>query len=411
MTENQSHVHKVSIDNTQDVLHRRQIANKINELVDRHNWTNNVVLVTTTYTVDVSDGLVLCDATAGAFTVTLPSPSVSTRRPYFIKKIDSSANVITISGNIDGAAKTLSKQYSSVTIETDGTSWYSLGSLYPSISESSTVLSLTPSNYVNIRTNGAAYFDYPSFTSALTINDVVTSANQLRDGFASWIKATASQSSGYLYGFFGGVHESGVSGVSIFSATGALGYNLLNGSGTRTITTLIAVQGQNEIFGNGLTITNAYGGKFQPYYINSGSVTVTNAYSLYAEAGGATGLTNNYMCYLEAPTFGTNKWGLFSAGGNNVLNGDLSLATAGNGLKIKEGTNATMGRSKLVAGTVTVSTTKATTTMEVFLTRRIAGGTAGNISVGTVIAGTSFVINSTSVLDTSDISWLIIDPA
>lgn len=91
--------------------------------------------------------------------------------------------------------------------------------------------------------------------------------------------------------------------------------------------------------------------------------------------------------------------------------GSLLLATAGNGIKIKQGTNATAGRATLVGGTVTVSTTKATTTAEYFLTRRVTGGTVGHLTIGTVTGATSFVITSSSGTDTSDISWMIVEAA
>ncbi len=67
-----------------------------------------------------------------------------------------------------------------------------------------------------------------------------------------------------------------------------------------------------------------------------------------------------------------------------------------------------VGRAVLVGGTVTVNTTAIQSADEIFLTNRITGGTVGFLSVGTVTAGTSFVINSSSALDTSTISWMII---
>lgn len=70
-----------------------------------------------------------------------------------------------------------------------------------------------------------------------------------------------------------------------------------------------------------------------------------------------------------------------------------------------------VGRAVLVGGTVTVNTTAIQSGDEVFLTNRITGGTPGLLSVGTVTAGTSFVINSASALDTSTISWMIIKTA
>jgi hypothetical protein len=97
--------------------------------------------------------------------------------------------------------------------------------------------------------------------------------------------------------------------------------------------------------------------------------------------------------------------------------GDVTIATVGKGLKIKEGSNATMGAATLVNGTVTVSTTAVTASSRIFLTRRVAGGTVrGMLEVGTITAATSFVINAVDtagalVDDDSAVSWLIIEPA
>lgn len=152
----------------------------------------------------------------------------------------------------------------------------------------------------------------------------------------------------------------------------------------------------------------------------SGIILATN------EGDSATGLARAKVFAKRAGTGGAGEMSLStrSTAGNmteavnisttqdvQVSAGDLSIATAGKGLKVKEGSNATMGRAVLVAGTVTVSTTKATSTMEIFLTRRIAGGTLGHLSVGTVTGATSFVINSSDAADTSTINWLIIEPA
>lgn len=89
--------------------------------------------------------------------------------------------------------------------------------------------------------------------------------------------------------------------------------------------------------------------------------------------------------------------------GTNVL--------AYSGYKTGEGTNKTMGKSTLVGGTVTVSTTKVTANSRIFLTSQADGGTVGFLRVSTRTAGTSFVITSSSVLDTSDVAWQIFEPA
>ncbi len=72
----------------------------------------------------------------------------------------------------------------------------------------------------------------------------------------------------------------------------------------------------------------------------------------------------------------------------------------------------TVGVATLVAGTVTVPSTAVQTASLIQVTRRTAGGTLGHLSVpsGSVIPGTSFVINSSSATDTSTVVWTIIQP-
>lgn len=91
-------------------------------------------------------------------------------------------------------------------------------------------------------------------------------------------------------------------------------------------------------------------------------------------------------------------------------------ATDGGGLampslSITEGSNAYMGVATLVAGTVTVNTNKVTANSRIFLTAQTAGGTPGAVGVSARVAATSFTITSTSNTDTSQVAWLIVNPA
>ncbi len=83
---------------------------------------------TAAYTLAATDSVILADATAAAFTVTLPTPVGIVGRQYTIKKVDSSANVVTIasaSGNIDGAVtKVLSAQWQAARVVSDGSNWF-----------------------------------------------------------------------------------------------------------------------------------------------------------------------------------------------------------------------------------------------------------------------------------------------
>lgn len=118
-------------------------------------------------------------------------------------------------------------------------------------------------------------------------------------------------------------------------------------------------------------------------------------------------------------------WGVTNAGtlvawinavGTLSTTGDVVAATAGYGLKVKEGSNARMGQATLVGGTVTVSNTSVTANTRVYLTRAVAAGTRGFLTVGTITASTSFVIRAEDsagslVADTSTVNWLLIEPA
>ena len=105
------------------------VRETVNANSARRGWPC-VVSVTTTYTVLTDDSyLVLCDATAGAFTVTLPAAASSTNVRVTIKKTDVSANAVTVDGNaaetIDGAATfSLPAQWDAVTISCNGTAWF-----------------------------------------------------------------------------------------------------------------------------------------------------------------------------------------------------------------------------------------------------------------------------------------------
>lgn len=89
---------------------------------------------------------------------------------------------------------------------------------------------------------------------------------------------------------------------------------------------------------------------------------------------------------------------------------DLGISTAGRGLRVSEGANGKQGTAVLAGGTVTVANTSVTVNSRIDHWRQVAGGTLGHLSVGVITAGVSFVINSSSNLDTSTIGFEIFEP-
>ncbi len=96
-----------------------------------------------------------------------------------------------------------------------------------------------------------------------------------------------------------------------------------------------------------------------------------------------------------------------TVGGNNIIN------TAGKTLKVKQGSDACMGTgATMVIGTVTVSTTAVNTGDMVITSRTAEGGTLGSGEpTVTIVDGVSFTLTSSSALDTSTYTWLIIKAA
>jgi hypothetical protein len=90
----------------------------------------SIVTKTAGYTASASDYTILCNNTSGAITISLPTASGITGRIYEIKKISTAGNNVTVAGfggseTIDGSTtNTITTQYGSIMIQSDGTDWY-----------------------------------------------------------------------------------------------------------------------------------------------------------------------------------------------------------------------------------------------------------------------------------------------
>lgn len=91
----------------------------------------NVVTKTSDYSATVTDYTILCDASGGDITITLPSASTFPGHGFQIKKIDSTDNIVTIEPTspdvIDGETSVLTvEQWTNIMVQSDGTNWYIL---------------------------------------------------------------------------------------------------------------------------------------------------------------------------------------------------------------------------------------------------------------------------------------------
>ena len=94
--------------------------------------TTNVTNKTANYTLTTTDGSVFCNATGGAFTITLPTAVSAGGKIYSIKKTDSSTNAVVVgttsSQTIDGnLTQSLAIQNAWITVQSDGANWQIIG--------------------------------------------------------------------------------------------------------------------------------------------------------------------------------------------------------------------------------------------------------------------------------------------
>ncbi len=91
--------------------------------------------------------------------------------------------------------------------------------------------------------------------------------------------------------------------------------------------------------------------------------------------------------------------------------GQFSLQIAGAGFSIKTGSNCKLGQATLGAGgTVTVANTSVTASSLIFITP-LNGANAGNLTIGTIVGGTSFVIQSDNISDRRVVNYVIFEPS
>lgn len=185
------------------------------------------------------------------------------------------------------------------------------------------------------------------------------------------------------------------------SLTVGSGFTVTAGTSSLKATTVV---GTTLINASGAAVTTIGTG-------GTGAVNIGNA-------TGNTAVTGS----LTATTTLTATLGAITA-----TNGNLVLGTAGNkiisssvGATAAAGANS-FGTVTLIGGTIVVSTTAVTANSIIMLTRQTVGATGaaalGMLTIGTIVAATSFVINSwktadatdLAITDVSNIGWMIIN--
>lgn len=204
----------------------------------------------------------------------------------------------------------------------------------------------------------------------------------------------------------GGAHTGETASTEFLDADFKFNRTVQHATGALSLQRSAYFRGPTYSFVGASTLTRAVTVAISGPPIASTNNTTTNAIGLEVESAAVgAGTGTGYAAFFNAPTGATTNRAVGTVG-------DVVLTTAGNGLYVKEGSNATMGTATLSSGTITVNTTKVTANSRIFLT--INGGTLTNVGtpyVSARSAGTSFTITSTNASDASNVAWIIIEPA
>lgn len=202
-----------------------------------------------------------------------------------------------------------------------------------------------------------------------------------------------------------------IPGLTISSLVSTDGSSNLTSSTTGLSPQFTALGLGTAATGYALTLQSSGNGLIE--FANSSSV---NKWQLLMQ-----GASTNNLGFTEAGVSANRL--VIAAGGNigigvavpayalDCAAGNIAISTAGNGLFIKEGSNAKQGTATLVSGSVVVSNTSVTVNSRIQLTPQNSSGTASFVYVSARTAGTSFTITSGSSLDTRLIAYDIFEPA
>ena len=190
----------------------------------------------------------------------------------------------------------------------------------------------------------------------------------------------------------------------------------LNGGNSKGSGTGGAMTIQLGVGGVGTGTAGAAGGAFTLVAGAGGVGSATGgtggAINIRAGLGGASGTPGaggDIIFQTAATTSLAEHLRITAAGAVVVTAAPLQIATLGQGLQVKTGTNSKLNTAVLVGGTVTVANTSVTANSRIFLTSQSDGGTPGFLRVTAKTVGTSFVITSSNPLDTSTVAWMIVE--
>lgn len=289
--------------------------------------------------------------------------------------------------------------------------------------------------------------------TSLSTSSNITSATWVALGGGTTALATLTGDTGTATPSSGNIKIAGTANQIVTSATGATvtlaltgpytpstytAHGVLIGEGTSSIVATSAGTAGQVLVSGGASADPTWTTNTFPLTATAGSLiaaTATNVIGQIADVATGQVLMSGGVGVIPAYSGSPSVSGSLTAattitatlGAITATNGNLVFGTAGNKIistSVASTTTAganSFGKVTLVSGTATISTTSVTASSIIFLTRQSPGSTGaaalGILSIGTISAGVSFIINalttadSTAVAttDVSSIGWMIVN--
>lgn len=112
---------------------------------------------------------------------------------------------------------------------------------------------------------------------------------------------------------------------------------------------------------------------------------------------------------LGSPTIVNGTANNITLGTPAITGGTATSFTFSNKITVATGANQSIGKGTLASGVATISTTSVTASSNIFVTPIASGLNLGILAIGTINAGTDFVVTSSNALDSDSFNWWIIN--